>query len=86
MRLRKWRTVGRALLSFVFVTALTAGAEAARLRLSVPVHGVSHAAFYAAKEKGYFQEEGLDVEVILMSAPIGIRALMAGDVDASTVG
>jgi hypothetical protein len=39
------------LLSFVFVTALTAGAEAARLRLSVPVHGVSHVAFYAAKEK-----------------------------------
>jgi ABC-type nitrate/sulfonate/bicarbonate transport system substrate-binding protein len=86
MRLRKWRTLGRALLSFVFVTAFAAGAEAARLRLSVPVHGVSHAAFYAAKEKGYFQEEGLDVEVILMSAPIGIRALIAGDVDASTVG
>jgi NitT/TauT family transport system substrate-binding protein len=54
--------------------------------LSVPVHGVSHVAFYAAKEKGYFQEEGLDVEVILMSAPIGIRALIAGDVDGSTVG
>src|SRR6185295_2446819 len=52
----------------------------------VPVHGVSHVAFYAAKERGYFQEEGLDVEVILMSAPIGIRALIAGDVDASTVG
>jgi NitT/TauT family transport system substrate-binding protein len=43
-------------------------------------------AFYAAKEKGYFQEEGLDVEVILMSGAVGIRALMAGDVDASTVG
>src|SRR4029079_14346472 len=62
------------------------GAEAARLRLSVPVHGVSHVAFYVAKDKGYFQQEGLDVEVILMSAPIGIRALIAGDVDASTVG
>src|ERR1043165_5428008 len=86
MRFRKWRTSGRALLSFVFLAALATGAEAARLRLSVPVHGVSHVAFYAAKEKGYFQEEGLDVEVILMSAAIGIRALIAGDVDASTVG
>ena len=63
MRVRNWRTWGRVLISFVFLTALAAGAEAARLRLSVPVHGVSHAAFYAAKEKGYFQEEGLDVEV-----------------------
>src|SRR5690349_3447533 len=86
MRFRKRCTCGRALLSFLFVTLLAGGAEGARLRLSVPVHGVSHVAFYAAKEKGYFQEEGLDVEVILMSAPIGIRALIAGDVDASTVG
>jgi ABC-type nitrate/sulfonate/bicarbonate transport system substrate-binding protein len=86
MRVRNWRTWGRVLISFVFLTALAAGAEAARLRLSVPVHGVSHVAFYAAKEKGYFHEEGLDVEMILMSAPIGIRALIAGDVDASTVG
>ena len=83
MRLRQW---GQALFCFLIVVGLAARAEAARLRLSVPVHGVSHVAFYAAKEKGYFQEEGLDVEVILMSAPIGIRALIAGDVDASTVG
>jgi ABC-type nitrate/sulfonate/bicarbonate transport system substrate-binding protein len=83
MRLRKW---GQALFCSVFVLGHAARAEAARLRLSVPVHGVSHVAFYAAKEKGYFQEEGLDVEVILMSGAIGIRALIAGDVDASTVG
>src|SRR5919109_828874 len=83
MRRRKW---GQASFCFLFVIGLVARAEAARLRLSVPVHGVSHVAFYAAKEKGYFQEEGLDVEVILMSGAIGIRALIAGDVDASTVG
>jgi len=83
MRLRKW---GYVLFCFLFIVGPMASADAARLRLSVPVHGVSHVAFYAAREKGYFQEEGLDVEVILMSAPIGIRALIAGDVDASTVG
>jgi NitT/TauT family transport system substrate-binding protein len=83
MRARKW---GQPLFCFVFVLGLAETAEAARLRLSVPVHGVSHVAFYAAKEKGYFQEEGLDLEVILMSGAIGIRALIAGDVDASTVG
>jgi ABC-type nitrate/sulfonate/bicarbonate transport system substrate-binding protein len=83
MRPGKW---GQALFCFVFVLGLAPRVEAVRLRLSVPVHGFSHVAFYAAKEKGYFQEEGLDVEVILMSGAIGIRALIAGDVDASTVG
>src|SRR5215208_5071308 len=83
MRLLKWKQL---LFCFLVVVGLTSRAEAARLSLSVPVHGVSHVAFYTAKEKGFFQEEGLDVEVILMSAPIGIRALIAGDVDASTVG
>ena len=68
MRLRRW---GQALFCFVFVLCARRPVETARLRLSVPVHGVSHVAFYAAKEKGYFQEEGLDVEVILMSGAIG---------------
>jgi ABC-type nitrate/sulfonate/bicarbonate transport system substrate-binding protein len=83
MRLRTW---AQAAFSFLLLIGIAARAEAARVRLSVPVQGVSHVAFYAAKEKGYFQEEGLDVEVILMSGAIGIRALIAGDVDASTVG
>ena len=83
MRLPRW---GQVLFCVLCVVGLAATAGAARLRLSVPVHGVSHVAFYAAKEKGYFQQEGLDVEVILMSGAIGIRALIAGDVDASTVG
>ena len=66
--------VGTSFVLLSLVIGLAARAESARLRLSVPVHGVSHVAFYAAKEKGYFQEEGLDVEVILMSGAIGIRA------------
>jgi ABC-type nitrate/sulfonate/bicarbonate transport system substrate-binding protein len=83
MRLREW---GQAVFCFLCVIGFAERAEPVRLRLSVPVHGFSHVAFYAAKEKGYFQEEDLDVEVILMSGAIGIRALIAGDVDASTVG
>ena len=54
MRRRQWR---QALFCFLFVIGLAARAEAARLRLSVAVDGVSHVAFYAAKEKGYFQEK-----------------------------
>ena len=47
MRPCQW---GKALFCFLFVIGLAVQAEAVRLRLSVPVHGVSHVAFDAAKE------------------------------------
>jgi ABC-type nitrate/sulfonate/bicarbonate transport system substrate-binding protein len=43
-------------------------------------------AFTIARDKGYYRAEGLDVELILMSAPIASRALLSGDVAVATVG
>ena len=40
----------------------------------------------AAKERGYYKQEGLDVNFILMPAAIASRALIAGNVDFATVG
>ena len=37
-------------------------------------------AFTIARDKGYYRAEGLDVELILMSAPTASRALLSGDV------
>jgi ABC-type nitrate/sulfonate/bicarbonate transport system substrate-binding protein len=42
--------------------------------------------FTIAREKGYYRAEGLDVELILMSAPNASRALLSGDVTVATVG
>src|SRR5207253_114895 len=61
-------------------------AEARSIKVSIPAHSVSHIAFYSAKERGYYRDEGLDVELILMAAPVAIRALIGGDVEVSTVG
>ena len=36
---------------------------------------------YMAKELGYFTDEGLDAEIILMSGGVSIQALVAGSVD-----
>lgn len=65
---------------------ITTMAEARSVQVSIPAHSVSHIAFYAAQDNGYYREEGLDVELILMAAPVAIRALIGGDVDVSTVG
>ncbi len=43
---------------------------------------VGYGPFYIAKEKGYFQEEGIDLELQIMeNTPIKMGALMAGQVD-----
>jgi NitT/TauT family transport system substrate-binding protein len=60
--------------------------SAETVKVSVP--SMTHAvlAFTTARDKGYYRAEGLDVELILMSAPIASRALLGGDVAVSTVG
>ena len=65
---------------------ITTMAEARSVQVSIPAHSVSHIAFYAAQDNGYYRDEGLEVQLILMAAPVAIRALIGGDVDVSTVG
>src|SRR5918997_2823237 len=56
------------------------------VNVAVPSYSMSLVAFMAAKERGYYQEEGLDVNFVLMPAAIASRALIAGNVDFATVG
>jgi ABC-type nitrate/sulfonate/bicarbonate transport system substrate-binding protein len=60
--------------------------ETRRVKVSIPTRGMPVIAFAAGVEKGYYREEGLDVELILMSAGVAIRALVGGDVEFATVG
>jgi NitT/TauT family transport system substrate-binding protein len=82
MRITAWLISGIFLSLIAFVQIV--GAK--DIKVSIPAHSVSHIAFYGAKEKGYYREEGLDVDLILMAAPVAIRALIGGDVEVSTVG
>jgi NitT/TauT family transport system substrate-binding protein len=55
---------------------------AKKIKLTMPVVALSMTPVYVAKAKGYFAEEGLDVEMITTngSGP-DIKALIAGEVD-----
>ena len=68
-----------------FLLSLAAPVEAAQVRVGVPTLSMVVIAFTAAKEKGYYKEEGLDVELVWMSAPIAAQALLGGNVEFSTV-
>lgn len=76
-------------LSLFTVVAVAHMAEAQGLRkvnVTIPALTESSVAFYLAKEKGYWREEGLDVELIVARAATSIQAVIAGNVEFGTAG
>ena len=42
--------------------------------------------YYFGKAQGIFDKEGVDLEIIIMRPPLGVTALVAGDLDYSAAG
>ena len=72
--------------SLLSMILLAANVNAGRVRVAMPSTTHAVLAFSTSRDKGYYRDEGLDVELILMSAPIASRALLSGDVEVATVG
>jgi NitT/TauT family transport system substrate-binding protein len=65
----------------VSILALATVAEAGDLKLAHSTW-VGYGPFYVARDKGFFKEEGLNVELVIMEdTPIKMGALMAGQLD-----
>jgi NitT/TauT family transport system substrate-binding protein len=62
-----------------------AHAQARTVRVSVPAASISVTAFFVARDRGFYKQEGLDVQLIQMPGGIAIQALVAGGLDFSTV-
>src|SRR5437762_2165094 len=60
-------------------------AQAAPIRVGVADISQSQLSLFVAKDKGYYRQEGLDVELILMPGAIANQALIAGNVEYTTV-
>jgi NitT/TauT family transport system substrate-binding protein len=60
--------------------------EARKVPVAIPAVTPAATTFAVAKEKGYYREEGLDVELIVMPSAVGTQALIGGNVKFSTVG
>ena len=76
-------------LALALILLLLAGfgnARAEKVHIAIPSTTQAVLPFTIARDKGYYQAEGVDVELILMSAPIASRALLSGDVLVATVG
>jgi ABC-type nitrate/sulfonate/bicarbonate transport system substrate-binding protein len=56
-----------------------------KIRIGMPNRGVPNLGLIAAQRYGFFRAQGLDAELIVMRPSISLQALMAGDLDFSTV-
>lgn len=72
------------LVGVLCITHVTDAAES-RVRVAIPSESMAQIAFYVGIEKGYYKQEGLNVELILMQAPVANLSLIGGDVNFSTV-
>lgn len=59
--------------------------DATGVRVGVADISQSQLSLFVAKDKGYYRQEGLDVELILMPGAIANQALIAGNVEYTTV-
>jgi len=82
----KWRS--RFAVIAVGISILLGGfriAWARTVRVGIPGHNITQAAFYVARERGWYRDEGLEVQLIMMPAPVSNLALIAGNVDFTSV-
>lgn len=55
------------------------------IRIAIPGYNITQIAFFVAKERGFFKDEGLDVELIQMTGTVANLALMTGEVPFTSV-
>jgi NitT/TauT family transport system substrate-binding protein len=53
---------------------------------ALPIDSFGYLPMYVGKQKGFFQEEGLELETPLMAANAGLAGLLNGDVDFAVAG
>lgn len=68
-------------LFFLTVEASPLPAQFKKVRFSVSAISIAEILFKIAQVKGFYREEGLNVEVILIRGAVGMQALLGGSVD-----
>ena len=75
-------------LTALFVVTLTAGsfnANAEVVNIGISTVGLYELPTEISKRRGFYQEEGLDVRKVVVRSPLHVPALLAGELDYSTV-
>ena len=65
----------------LLISVSSASAQLKKIRFSTSAISISELPFKVAQLKGFWREEGLDVETILIRGAVGMQALLGGSVD-----
>jgi NitT/TauT family transport system substrate-binding protein len=63
-----------------------ADAAAEKIRTAVPGLNLNYLSIFSAEARGFFKDEGLENETIVIGGPAGIAALISGELDFSGAG
>jgi len=73
-------------ISFGICILIANAAPAEKIRTAVPRASLNYLSIYVAEAKGFFRDEGLANETIVIGGPAAIAALVSGNVDFSGAG
>ena len=89
MAIRRSRMLSCSAAGFTAILALLPVLSSAtqthtRALIHIPTKSLTSMPLFFGKDKGFFNREGIDVDLVLMSPPTAIAALVAGELDFST--
>lgn len=82
----KWFSISLSVLALAAGPNFAAAQALRKVHATIPALTESSITFFIAREKGYWREEGLDVELVLARAAPSIQAVIAGNVEFGTAG
>ena len=76
----------RFIITFFIVALASGNVWGEQIRTAIPQANLNYLSVYVADAKGFFRDEGLDNQTVVISGPLSIAALLSGDVDYSGAG
>jgi NitT/TauT family transport system substrate-binding protein len=70
--------------SVLWILLVLGSARAENVKIGIPSLTVTMLPLPVAKERGFFQQEGLNVDFVLMPAALNIKVLLSGDIQYAT--
>ena len=79
-----WRSVLAG--SLLLIGSSAVAQDLVKVPVQIPSISPAVSAFALARDRGYYRQEGLDVQLVLIPSALGMQALLAGNIKFSTAG